>query len=75
MTRPIRLAVILMGLLSQAATADLPSSGQNSPSVGFAGGTGLPERVLHFPPGQSIGQIALIDETYVISESVPVVKG
>lgn len=68
MNRPIQLAVILIALLSQAATAASPSSGQNSLSAGFAGGTGLPEGALHFPPGQSVGQIALIDETYVIPE-------
>ena len=68
MNRPIQLVVVLIVLLAQAATADSSSSGHNGLSAGFAGRTGLPERVLHFPPGQSVGQIALIDETCVIPE-------
>ena len=68
MNRGVQLAVMMLALLSQAVIAGPASWGQGNPSVGFAGGTGLPERVLHFPPGQAVGQIALIDETYVIPE-------
>ena len=68
MNRGIRLAVLVLSLLSQEAIAGSSSWGQSSLSVGFAGRTGLPERVLHFPPGQAVGQIRLVDETYIIPE-------
>ncbi len=70
MNHRIQRVVLVLVLLSQAALADSGSSGQGSPSVGFAGAreTGLPERVLHFPPGQAVGRIRLADETYIIPE-------
>ena len=68
MNHRIRLIVTVLALLSQAAMAGSLLPGQRSLSAGFAGGTGLPERVLHFPPGQSVGEIALIDESYVVPE-------
>ena len=68
MNHRVRLIVTVLALLSQAATANSLLSGQRSLSAGFAGGTGLPERVLHFPPDQSVGEIALIDESYVVPE-------
>jgi hypothetical protein len=68
MNRGIRLAVLVLALLSQAAIAGSSSWGQGSPSAGFAGRTGLPERVLHFPLSQAVGRILLVDETYIIPE-------
>lgn len=70
MNRRIQLIVAVLAILSQAAIGDSLSSGQGSPSVGFAGarGAGLPERVLHFPPGRAVGRIRLMDETYIIPE-------
>lgn len=64
----IRLMVTVLAILSQTAMANSLLSGQRSLSAGFAGGTSLPERVLHFPPGQSVGEIALIDESYLVPE-------
>ncbi len=70
MKHRIQLIVAVLAILSQAALGDSLSSGQGSPSVGFAGarGTGLPERVLHFPPDRAVGRIRLMDETYIIPE-------
>ncbi len=60
--------MLVLALLSQTATAGSPPWGQGSPAVGFAGRTGLPERVLHFPPGRAVGRIRLADETCIIPE-------
>ena len=68
MNRRVLMLAVVLAFLSQAALANSLVSGQRSLSAGFAGGTGLPERVLRFPPGQSVGEIALIDESYVVPE-------
>jgi len=68
MNRRIHLAVAVLAILSQATMANSLLSGQCSRSAGFAGGTSLPERVLHFPANQSVGEMALIDESYVVPE-------
>jgi hypothetical protein len=60
--------VTVLAILSQAAMANLLPADNGSPGGGFSAGTGLPERVLHFPSDRSIGEIALIDESYVVPE-------
>jgi hypothetical protein len=60
--------VRVMAVVSQAVLANLLWAGGSAGAGGFSAGTGLPERVLHFPPNQAIGQIALIDEGYVKPE-------
>ncbi len=64
----IQLAAIVLAVFSQVAMADVPSCGQPCPVGGFSGGLGLPERVLHFPPVQSVGEIVLVDGSCVIPE-------
>ena len=64
----VRVMAVVLALLSQAMAASLLWAGGSAPAGGFSAGTGLPERVLHFPLNQSIGQIMLIDESYVIPE-------
>jgi hypothetical protein len=68
MSHRIQRVAVVLALLSRAAMAALPSSGQPGPAGGFSGGASLPERVLHFPFNQSVGEIALIDESYVVPE-------
>jgi len=70
MNHPIQSIVAALALLSQAAMANAPLSGPGSPPVGFGGvrATGLPERVLHFPPDRAVGRILLMDETYIVPE-------
>jgi hypothetical protein len=70
MNHRIQRVVLVFVLLSQVALAESGSSGQGSPAVGFAGAraTGLPERVLHFPPDRAVGRIRLADESYIIPE-------
>jgi len=60
MNRKAAWAVVVVALASQAATAD--SGG------GFSSGMSLPQRVLHFPKDQAIGQIVLIEDSYVKPE-------
>jgi hypothetical protein len=67
MNHRIRWMGAVLAILSQAAWANSLLS-ERSPSAGFAGGTALPERVLHFPLEQAVGQILLIDESYVVPE-------
>jgi Leucine-rich repeat (LRR) protein len=55
----IRLIGTVFAILSQTAIADSLPSGQLSPSTGFGGGTGLPERVLHFPVDRSLGRLKI----------------
>ena len=68
MNRRIQLIVTALAILSQAAMANSSSLSQPVPAGGFSVGTGLPERVLHSPPDRSIGEIALIDASYVVPE-------
>jgi len=60
MNHQIQLVGVALALLSQATMADSPSSGQP--------GAGPPERVLHFPSYQAVGQVSLIDESYIAPE-------
>ena len=57
-----------MAILSLTTTATLLWADSGDPSGGFSGGVRLPERVLHFPADRPVGQIALIDERYLIPE-------
>jgi hypothetical protein len=68
MNHRIGLIVTVLAIVSQAARANSPLPGQGSLSAGCAGGTGLPTRVLHFPLEQAVGEIAVIDESYVVPE-------
>ena len=68
MNRRVLTLLVVLAILSQGARADSLPAGKGDPGGGFSAGTGLPERVLHFPPEQSVGEIALIDETYVVPE-------
>ena len=68
MNRRVRAMVVVLAVVSQAAMASLLLAGGSDPAGGFNAGAGLPERVLHFPPNQAVGQIALIDESYVKPE-------
>jgi len=65
MSHRIQLAVVLAALLQAAVANPAMAAG---PAASFAGAMGLPERVLHFPKDQSIGEIALVDENYVVPE-------
>ena len=67
MSRRTEWVVVIVAVFSQVAIAGLPASGQVGPG-GFSGGLSLPERVLHFPPVQSVGEIVLVDGSYVIPE-------
>jgi len=58
MSRGIQRVAIMLAVLSQAAMANVSSSGQSGPAG----------RVLHFPSYQAIGQVALIDADYVVPE-------
>jgi len=64
----IQRMVIVLAVWSQAAVGQLSSAGPSSPGVQFAPKGGLPERVLHFPPNQSVGEIVLVDANYVVPE-------
>jgi hypothetical protein len=55
-------------MISQGAIAGLPVPGGNDPGGGCRTAAGLPERVLHFPTQQAMGQIVLIDESYIVPE-------
>lgn len=68
MSRRIQLLAIVLAAFSQAAMTSAQSSGQAGPAGGFGGGASLPERVLHFPPFQAVGEISLIDESYIVPE-------
>jgi len=68
MNHRVGLIVAALVLVPQAAMANSLLSEQGSLSAGFAGGTDLPERILHFPPEQAVGEIAVIDENYVVPE-------
>jgi hypothetical protein len=68
MNRQIQRTVIVLAVWSQVAVVQLSSAGPPSPGVQFAPKAGLPERVLHFPPNQSIGEIILVDANYVVPE-------
>lgn len=70
MNHRIQLIVAVLAILAQAAGADSLLAERSSPPVGFAGAreTGLPERVLHFPPDRAVGQIRLADEAFIIPE-------
>jgi hypothetical protein len=68
MNRRVRITVIVLATLVQAAAADPLPTGQSGPNGGFAATAGLPERVLQFPPEQAVGQISLIAESYVVPE-------
>jgi hypothetical protein len=48
--------------------ANSGAPGGNGAGGGFRAELSLPERILHFPPDRSIGEIALIDATYVVPE-------
>jgi len=63
MSRRIQLAAIVLAMFSQAAIA-----GQSGRTGGFSGGAGPAERVLHFPSYRAVGEIALIDASYVVPE-------
>jgi hypothetical protein len=54
--------VVVLAVVTQAVWANGLSAG------GFSAAPGLPERVLHFPSEQSVGQIALLDESYIVPE-------
>ncbi|MEN6333658.1 MAG: hypothetical protein ABFE01_05315 [Phycisphaerales bacterium] len=60
MNRKATWAVVVVALASQAAMAD--------PGGGFSSGMSLPQRVLHFPKDQAIGQVSLIEDRYVKPE-------
>jgi hypothetical protein len=62
------LMVVVLALVSQApATTPLCAEGGN-PIGGFSGEVSLPQRVLHFPPGQSVGQVHIIEERHETPE-------
>jgi hypothetical protein len=68
MNRRVRAIVVVLAVVSQAAMASLLLAGGPDTAGGFSAGTGLPERVLHFPSNQVVGQIMLIEESYVKPE-------
>jgi Leucine-rich repeat (LRR) protein len=57
MSRQSLLVAIVLAILSPAAMANSSLSPQRSASAEFDGGTGLPERVLHFPADRSLGRL------------------
>jgi hypothetical protein len=67
MSRRTEWVMLIAAVFSQVAVAGLPASGQVGPG-GFSGGLSLPERVLHFPPDRSVGEIVLVDGSCVIPE-------
>jgi hypothetical protein len=68
MNRGTRRLATMLAILSQAAMASLLWAGDVAPAGGFSAGVSLPERVLHFAPERAVGQIALVDESYVKPE-------
>jgi len=64
-----RIALTAVVLAASQATMAAPLSAEGcGPIGGFSGGVSLPERVLHFPQEQPLGQIQIIDECYVKPE-------
>ncbi len=66
--RRVRVMVTVLAILSQAVLVSWVLAGNGDPGGGFSARTTLPERVLHFPADRSIGEVALIDEAYVVPE-------
>lgn len=64
MSRTVTWVAVALTLVSQAAVTNRLWAGGCDPIGGFSGGISLPERVLHFPKDQNIGQIVLIEESY-----------
>ena len=64
----IQLLMTVLAILSQAAMMSRLWAGSLVPTGGFSAGVALPERVLHFPPERAVGEITLVDGSYVIPE-------
>jgi hypothetical protein len=67
MNRRILLAAAL-GVFSCLATVQAGSVAQFNRGAVAGGGAGLPARVLHFSQSQSVGEIYLLDESFVVPE-------
>lgn len=68
MNRGTKQLAVVLAVLTQVVMTGLLGAADVAPAGGFSAGVSLPERVLHFPSDRAVGQVALVDESYVKPE-------